>query len=35
MTTTFVPDANRLAKVCYQTFESISKRGKPVLGKVR
>ncbi|XP_055301321.1 tRNA-specific adenosine deaminase 1 [Sitodiplosis mosellana] len=28
-----VPDADRLAKICYQTFESISKTGKPILGK--
>ena len=28
-----VPDADQLAKICYHTFESISKTGKPILGK--
>lgn len=28
-----VPDADRLTKICYQTFESISKTGKPILDK--
>lgn len=33
MNSTIVPDADRLAKICYQTFESISKTGKPIVDK--
>lgn len=33
MNRTIIPDADRLAKICYQTFESISKTGKPIVEK--
>lgn len=33
MSTSLVPDSERLAKLCFQTFESIPKTGKPILGK--
>lgn len=33
MNNTNVPDANRLAKICLQTFESIPKSGKPATAK--
>lgn len=28
-----VPEADRLVEICFKTFESLSKKGKPILGK--
>lgn len=28
-----VPEADRLVKICFETFESLLKKGKPSLGK--